>query len=202
MNLKIIAIGLSVLTIALFMVGGQTAWYVARASGFVALSFMVLSMAVGILGSTKSVKSWLPAADVYEVHRVSGYLTIIALAVHVIGLLADQYIEFGLSDVLIPGMSDYRPVPVALGIVATYMVLAIVFSFDVKKWIGKRVWRWIHILNFPLLIFALVHSILAGTDTPTAPGQLFYYSIGLIVFAMTIFRLLSPRRKATPRSRS
>lgn len=202
MNLKNTILGLTALTIVLFITEGQTSWIVARASGFVSLLALVLSMAVGILGSTKSVKSWFPAADVFEVHRVAGYLTLVALAVHMIGLLADSYIEFNLASLLIPGASQYRPVPVALGVLAAYLSVAIVISFDAKKWIGKSAWRWIHMLNFPLLAFALAHGILAGTDTPTAAAQLFYYSCGFLVFAMTIYRLLSPRRKPAARSKS
>lgn len=202
LSLKTTVVGLAVLTVALFAIDGQTAWFVARASGFVSLLFLVLSMAVGILGSTKSFKGLIAAGDVYEVHRIAGYLTVVALAVHMIGLLADNYIQFSISTLLVPGASSYRPVPVALGVIAAYLSVAVVFSFEAKKWIGKTAWRWIHFLNFPLLVFAIVHGILAGTDTPTAAGQIFYYVCGFLVFGMTTYRLLSPKRKAKARNAS
>ncbi|NQW20303.1 MAG: ferric reductase-like transmembrane domain-containing protein [Chloroflexi bacterium] len=199
MNIKLIASGLAVLSVVLFFDNGQLAWIVVRASGYVAILLMVVSMAVGIVSSTKSAKRQVHSADIFEAHRISGYLTLVALVIHGMGLLADNYINIGFKEILVPGASPYRPIPVGIGVIAAYMAVAVTFSFDLKNRLGLTLWRWVHMLSFPLLVFSLVHGILAGTDTPTLASQMFYYACGITVLSMTFYRILSPRRRPATR---
>jgi len=195
MNIKSITYLLAILVIVLFASTDQLAWSLVRASGFVATGLLVTSMVVGIMSSTKAAKQQLHAADLFQIHRTTGYLTLLAIAVHTLGLLADSYINFSLSDVLIPGISSYRPVAVAVGIVAAYLAIIVTFSFDLKRWLGTRAWRMLHMLNYPLLAMAIYHGVVAGTDTGSIGAQLFYYGSGFLVLAATIFRVLSPKKQ-------
>ncbi len=195
MSLKSIIYLLAILTIALFANGEQLAWTVVRSSGFVATLLLVVSMVVGITSSTKAAKQRVHAADLFAVHRTAGYLTLLAIAVHGLGLLADDYIDFDISSLLIPGISSYRPFAVGLGIIAAYLTVLVAFSFDLKRWLGPRTWRTVHMLNYPLLILALVHGVQAGTDTGSNGAQMFYYGSGFLVLALTIFKILSPRKQ-------
>jgi methionine sulfoxide reductase heme-binding subunit len=202
MNMKLVTLGLAALTIVLFFDSDQLSWTVAKASGFVATLLLVGSMCVGIISSTKMAKSKFHAGDMFEVHRISGYLMLLAIAVHTIGLLADDYIGFSLSSVLIPGVSHYRPVAVGAGIIAAYLSLVVAFSFDLKQWLGPKFWRVTHMLSYPLLALALVHGVLAGTDTGSLGTQVFYYGCGFLVTTLTIFRILTPRPGPARRSKN
>lgn len=193
MNMKLVTLALAALTIVLFADVQQLSWTVAKASGFVATLLLVGSMSVGIISSTKLAKSKFHAGDMFEVHRIAGYLMLVAIGVHMVGLLADDYINFSLSSVLVPGVSEYRPVAVGVGIIAAYMSLVVAFSFDIKRWLGTKFWRVTHMLSYPLLAMALVHGVLAGTDTGSVGTQVFYYGSGFLVLMLTIYRIMTPR---------
>ena len=57
-----------------------------------------------------------------DMHRWLGGTALAFTGVHVVALLADQYMHFGLSSILIPLASKWHPVAVAWGIVAAYLL--------------------------------------------------------------------------------
>ena len=65
------------------------------------------------------------AAWMTDLHRFLGGLATVFTAVHVGALLFDRYVGFGVGDVLVPLHSSYRPVAVAWGVVALYLLVAV-----------------------------------------------------------------------------
>jgi DMSO/TMAO reductase YedYZ heme-binding membrane subunit len=94
-----------------------------------------------------------------------GALALVFTGVHVGAIMLDQYVHFGLSDVLVPFASKWHPIAVAWGIVGFYMLAAVEITSLLRSRIPKKFWRRVHYLSFPLFIFATVHGLAAGTDT-------------------------------------
>jgi DMSO/TMAO reductase YedYZ heme-binding membrane subunit len=147
---------------------GTGPWLLARASGYAAFVALSLDVMAGLLVSTRVGDRWMTRGQLIDVH---GWLSPLALALlvgHVLALLADRYIRFDVLDVLVPGLSPYRPVAVGLGIVAAYCAVVVHASFGFRRRIGTKAWRRLHYLSFVAFCAAAAHAFLAGTDASRA----------------------------------
>lgn len=139
-------------------------WYVARSSGLVAWGLVVASMAWGILLATRVLgrrprPSWL-----LSLHRFLGGLAVVFVGVHVVALVADSYVHFGVADVLVPLASSWHPAAVAFGIVSFYVLLAVEITSLLRQRLSNRAWRSVHLLSYALFAMSTVHLLTAGTD--------------------------------------
>ena len=108
----------------------QLWWYVARATGIVAWALLAASVIWGLLLSTRLARGRPTPAWLLDLHRFLGGSAVAFTALHLVGLVADNYVDFGLVDLLLPYASGWKPGPVALGIVSVYL-LAVV---EVTRW--------------------------------------------------------------------
>jgi sulfoxide reductase heme-binding subunit YedZ len=186
--------------------GANTVWYVVRATGVVAYGLITLTVVGGLLVSNRSLPAGRPRVDVYEAHRFVSLLAISAAGFHAVTLLLDSYIGFSPSQILVPFTSSYRPVAVALGIMALYGAIAIYVSFYLKRWTGHAAWRAIHYGSFAIFALASYHGILSGADT-SRPWMLALY-LGAIaaVVSLLMYRIVKTSAveatKATPVARA
>lgn len=168
-------------------------WYVARAGGMVAFALLTTTIALGLLLSGRArLKTW-PRFAVEDVHRFANLLTWSFIGVHVVALLADSYLPFSVSDVLIPGTAPYRPVATALGVIACELLAALAVANLLRSRIPYRVWRRAHYLNFGVWLLALGHGIASGSDSDTAWAMTGYVLSAGVVAGLTAWRVLSVR---------
>jgi methionine sulfoxide reductase heme-binding subunit len=166
----------------------QTFWYIARASGLLAWALMTAAVVLGILMGARLVKSPSKAWQT-DLHRFLGGLAVVFVGVHIFGLVADSYVHFGWAEVLFPMASTWRPLAVAAGIVAMYLLVAVETTSLLKKHLPKQVWKAIHFSSYPLFVLTTLHAITAGTDTRTTFMAL-VVAVGVIVLgALTVARL-------------
>jgi predicted ferric reductase len=100
-----------------------------------------------------------------DLHRFLGGAAVVFTGVHVVSLMLDSYVAFGVEEVLVPFTSSYRPSAVAWGIVGLYLLAAVEITSLLRRHLSKRLWRTTHLLSFPLFVVATVHGITAGTDS-------------------------------------
>ena len=173
----------------------QVWWYVARASGIVAWSLLALSMVWGLALSTRVSGRRPTAAWLADLHRALGGLAIAFTGVHLVGLIADSYVEFGWVDVLVPFASSWEPGAVAAGVVALYLLVAVEATSLLRRRVGPRAWRWLHAASFPLYALATGHLLFAGTDAGH-PAQGIAVLVSLLAIGtLTLVRILLPRRR-------
>lgn len=166
-------------------------WYVSRGSGFVGLSLLWLSMALGLLVTNKMAKLWPGVPASFAIHEYVSLLGLGFILLHGIILMGDQYINFNLFSVLMPFASNYQPFWVGLGQLGFYGVLLVSLSFYVRKQIGQKTWRSLHYISFVMYFFALVHGIASGTDTSLPWAQNYYwFSAGSLLFLL-VYRVLA-----------
>jgi hypothetical protein len=173
----------------------QLWWYVARSGGLVALLLAGLSVVWGLALSTRITRGTPPPAWLLTVHRRLGGLALTFTGIHVAGLLLDDYVDFGPTDILVPLASEWKPGPVAWGVVAAYLLVAVEVSSLLMKRIPRRWWKAIHLSSWLLLWTGLVHGATAGTDAghPLYLGAM--STLIVVVVFLTGYRIVIGRRR-------
>lgn len=142
-------------------------WYVARSSGLVAWALLMLVVALGAAQAARLLSHPGGPRWVAEVHRYAGGLASIFVVLHLVALELDRRSHFGLVRLLVPFTSHYRPLAVAWGIVALYLLAAVELTSLARARLPRALWRRIHFASYPLLWLATLHGATTGTDTTT-----------------------------------
>jgi hypothetical protein len=173
-------------------------WYIARSTGLVAWVLLTLSVTWGVLASTRLLGRKPRPIWVVDLHRWLGGLGTLFVAVHLAALVGDNYLHIGWREILVPFAIDWRPGPVAWGVTAFYLLVAVELTSLARDHLPKRLWRSIHLVSFPLWIAATVHTLSAGTERHNPALQ--YAALGSIavVAFLVIVRVLSPRPDPVP----
>jgi predicted ferric reductase len=162
----------------------------------IAWALVTLAVMWGLFVSTKAVAKASSPAWLLDLHRFFGGLSVVFTAIHLVGLWADNFVEFGWAELFVPMASSWKPGAVAFGIVAMYLLVAVELTSLMMKKLPRRVWRWIHHASLPLYALATYHSIAAGTDRASTVFRLVaLVSVNIIVF-LTIVLILAVRRQA------
>ncbi len=168
---------------------GTLPWYVARASGLVAWALLAGSVVWGLLMTSKVIRRIARSSWLLDLHRWLGGLALVFTAVHVVAILGDTYVNFGLASVLVPFAAHWHPVMVAYGIASLYLLVAIELTSLLRRRLNRRLWRAIHFLSFPLFVFSTVHGLTAGTDSRAPMVVITVVLVGLAVAALTAVRV-------------
>ncbi len=184
------------------MIGATLWWYMARSTGLIAAVLLALSLVWGILLSTQLLKPVKRPAWVLDLHRWLGGLTVAFVALHLVGLVADSYVDFTLESILVPFASQWRPAAVTWGVAGLYLlaVVQITSWSPVRARLGRRTWHALHLLSFPLLWVVAMHSGAAGTDVgnPLYTAAMFVL-IGITMWVV-VFRILAGTGRRKPAS--
>jgi len=167
-------------------------WYVVRASGMLAFVLLTLSVVLGLAVSGKARSTRWPRFAIEDVHGFAGVLSGIFIVVHGFALLVDSYMPFSLVQLVVPGTSPYRPLAVTLGVLSAELLAALALTNRFRKEIPYSVWRRAHYANFVVWSFALLHGLLAGSDTGTVWAELVYTVSGGAVAGLAVWRVLTP----------
>ena len=165
-------------------------WWVARATGIVAWAFATAAVAWGLALSGRLVRRRRLPAWILDLHRYLGTLTVAFLAVHVIALVADGYVQFGPKEILVPMASVWRPGAVTWGVFAMYGILVIQITSWGMKHLPRRVWHGIHFTSYAVFVAATVHGALSGADRANPLLQAFAVSGVTVVVVLTVLRIL------------
>ena len=172
----------------------QLWWFVARSGGIVALVLTGLSVIWGLALSTKVMAGTPSPKWLLALHRWLGGLSVTFTAVHIAGLVFDNYVSFGLTDILVPFASAWKPAAVAWGIVSMYLLLAVQLTSVFMKRIKRSWWKRIHMSSWLLFWTGLIHGITAGSDA----GHPLYVAVTgvmtLAVVFLTAVRIMGNRR--------
>jgi DMSO/TMAO reductase YedYZ heme-binding membrane subunit len=146
-------------------VNEELAWYLARSAGMAAAVLMVAALVLGVLAATRALKDIDRPAWLVALHRWLSVLTVVAVVTHLVALVADSYVHFGLVELLVPGTSSWRPLAVSLGVIALYLFAVVHVSSVAMKRLPKVWWRRLHTLSYVSVWAAMMHAGTAGTDT-------------------------------------
>ena len=178
-----------------FSLGGaepKAYWYLSRATAFVSLSLLWVSMALGLGVTNKMARFWPGAPATFAIHEYVSLLGLAFAMFHALVILGDKYISFTLTQILIPFSTlDYKPFWVGLGQVGFYTWAIVALSFYIRSTIGQKTWRLLHYLSFGMYLLALFHGIFSGTDSSAAWAQQYYWFSGASLLFLVFVRILN-----------
>ncbi len=178
----------------------QLLWFVSRSSGIMAWALVTLSVCWGLFISTKAVAKASSPAWLLDFHRYLGGLAVIFTGVHLAGLVGDNYVYFGWTELFVPMASDWQPGPVAFGIVAFYLLVAVEVTSLAMKRLPRALWRWVHRSSFLLYFVATYHAIAAGTDNENQWFRIAALaSINVVAFLTIVLIMATRKAKLNPR---
>jgi len=178
-----------------FSLGGEEPkafWYLSRATAFVSLSLLWVSMALGLGVTNKMARLWPGTPAAFAIHEYVSLLGLAFAMFHALIILGDKYINFTLVQLLTPFSTlQYKPFWVGLGQVGFYTWAILALSFYVRKTIGQKTWRFLHYLTFGMYFLALFHGIFSGTDSSAAWAQQYYWFSGASLLFLFFVRILT-----------
>ena len=180
----------------------QVTWYVTRAAGFIAYLLLWLSTVWGLAVSSRVLEGKLHGSYTYDFHQYISLLGIGFLGLHMVMLLFDQYLPYSVAQVLVPLLSTYRPVWVAIGILSMYVTLLVTVTFYIRDRIGQKAFRVIHVFSLLGFLGAAAHGLLAGTDGPLPVVTLMYALTVLSVVFLTVFWAILVAQKRMEQKRA
>ena len=141
--------------------------------------------------SSKLVRRRKVPAWLLDLHKYLGTLSLAFIAVHLVALVADSYVDFGPRDLLVPMASAWRPGAVAGGIVVMYLLLVVQVTSWCMKRLPRTVWHRIHLTSFAVFVMGTVHGVLAGADSSNVLVQFGAVAGTTIVLFLVLVRLLN-----------
>jgi predicted ferric reductase len=167
-------------------------WYLSRATAFVSLSVLWLSMALGLGISNKMARLWPGAPAAFAIHEYVSLLGLAFALFHALILLGDHYINFTIAQIFIPFSTvDYRPTWTGIGQLGFYIWLIVALSFYVRSSIGQKTWRVLHYLSFAMYIMGLLHGLFGGTDSSATWAQYYYWISGGSLLFLLMHRIVN-----------
>jgi len=161
-------------------------WLAARATGVVSLVLVTLTISLGIALSHPEQSRWKQSKRIFPWHESLWVFTLAFIAVHVVSLVMDPYAGVGIGGALFPGLSEYRSVPVALGVLSLYALLITAMTARYTKFLPPGLWLRLHRLSIVVLILGWTHGVLAGTDSDVL--RPLYWGMALMVIVAAVYR--------------
>lgn len=174
-------------------------WYVARASGLVAAVSLVILMLSGMGLVTGYTFRVLEPLTAWATHRALGIVFGLSVLAHMGSLLFDHFAPFSIAQLLVPWLSDFRPITlfgvhvgslyIALGILAFYGTALVVITSLV--WVEKKptLWKLVHLLSYLVILFVFIHALYLGTDLTHGWLRWIWIVSGLSIACLVIHRL-------------
>ena len=158
-----------------------------RAAGFTALGLLTVQVALGLVLSHPTNKStWKLSKRLFPWHENAWIFVLAFLAAHVVSLIVDPYAGVGFLGAFVPGLSEYRSAPEALGTLALWALLVTGATARYTRLLPSGAWLSIHRLSIVVFVLAWMHGLLAGTDS--LPLLAYYLGTGGIVLAAGAYR--------------
>lgn len=165
-------------------------WLVSRASGIVALVLISLSVVMGLAMATKVLRRPPVKRGVARLHEQVALVALVAIVLHGVSLLGDQWLKPGWRGIAVPFAISYRPSFTGLGIIAGYLAALLGPSFYLRKRIGARRWRKLHRATVAVWVLGVIHTLGAGSDGSQLWLQFIVLAPGVPIVYLLVLRLL------------
>lgn len=161
-------------------------WYVTRASAVLAWVLMTAAVLWGITLSTRVFRGADNPAWLQDLHRFLGGTALVLTGIHMVSLMLDPWLAMPIDQLLIPLIAEYRPLPVALGILSFYVLLAVQLTSLMKNRLPQRFWKAVHYLSYVAVLAVAIHGAFAGTDA----GAAWYQGVATVIVTASVIALI------------
>lgn len=143
-------------------------WYVDRGSGLAALLLLTTSVVLGVVSVMRVHSPHWPRFALSLLHRNLSLLAVAFGAVHVATSVIDSYVPIGVADAFIPFTAQYKPLWLGIGAISADLMFAVLITTALRRRLGFRAWRSVHLLSYGCWAAGVVHSIGIGSDARSA----------------------------------
>ncbi len=151
-------------------------------AGLIATGVLTLNILLGMMVSTGYVKHtyWkrLPERirkwDILSIHNWTAYVALVLVVLHPLLLLFDPTTKFTWIDVLYPINAPQEKWMVALGTISMYAIIVVIITTQkvVKRSIGFRTWKNIHLISYGTALLFLIHGMIIDPKLKDRPVDL------------------------------
>jgi DMSO/TMAO reductase YedYZ heme-binding membrane subunit len=166
-------------------------WYATRGTGLVAMLFLTVVFALGMLTAVRVGGSSVPRFVLAGLHRSLTLAGLGFLAVHIGTAVADSYAPIDLVAAVVPLASAYRPIWLGFGALSFDALLVLTATSLLRPRLGHRTWRILHWTAYACWPLLVVHALGTGTDTRTSAFLLIAGFCGALALVAGGWRLLA-----------
>ncbi|WP_183096305.1 ferric reductase [Nocardioides stalactiti] len=176
-------------------------WFLNRSTGFVLLGVLTATVVLGVLTVRGRAGSRVPVFVSRALHRNLSLFGTALLVAHIATAVADEFVDIRWWHAVVPWGAAYEPLGVAVGTLATDLVIAVMVTTAVRARLGLGGWQRVHQLAYLAWALGLGHGLVIGTDTGETWALVGYSSAVGLVAAAVVARSLAPHptaREARP----
>lgn len=166
-------------------------WYATRATGEVALLFLTVVLALGVLSALRVGGVRVPRFVIAGLHRNLTLAGLAFLLVHILTAVADSFAPITLADTVIPFGSSYRPIWLGLGTLAFDVLVVLTVTSLLRTRLGYRRWKALHWAAYGCWLVAFVHALGTGSDVHSSLFLLFVGVCAAVVLVAAGGRLMA-----------
>jgi len=175
-------------------------WYTTRVTGMVTLVLFTLVIILGTLVANRVGGKKIGRFELNELHRSITMVAMAFLVIHILTTLLDSYVATGWLSPILPFLSHYRRVGVALGAVAFDLMIAVWVSSLLKVHVKNQSWRFIHWFSWLAFASAVIHAYMTGTDAKDGVGLALVAACTLGVLVSALWRFFARPARAAGRT--
>jgi DMSO/TMAO reductase YedYZ heme-binding membrane subunit len=139
-------------------------WYIDRGSGLAALLLLTTAVVLGVISVVRVHSPRWPRFALAQLHRNLALLALVFGVVHVATSVADSFVPIRVADAFIPFGSHYKPFWLAMGTIGADLMLAVLVTTALRRRLGFRAWRSVHLLSYACWAMSVVHAVAIGGD--------------------------------------
>jgi methionine sulfoxide reductase heme-binding subunit len=143
-------------------------WYVDRGSGLAALMLLTISVVLGVISVIRVYSPRWPRFALADLHRNLSLLALAFAVVHVLTSVIDSFVPISVADTFIPFAASYKPFWLALGTIGADLMLAVLITTALRRRLGFKAWRSVHLLSYACWGASVIHSVGMGSDARSA----------------------------------
>jgi methionine sulfoxide reductase heme-binding subunit len=147
--------------------------------GLIASAVLTFNLLLGILLSTayrrspvwKGLPAWAKKVSVDDLHNWTAYVALVIALAHPLLLLPDKALHYRKIDILFPAFVQHQPFWTVLGSLAFYAVVVVIVTTQkvVKKRLGFRAWKNIHLISYGTALLFVVHGLVMDPELKDRP---------------------------------
>jgi methionine sulfoxide reductase heme-binding subunit len=148
--------------------GPHLYWLSSRAAGTAALVLASAAVFVGALRAGglggSGVRGSRRRLELAIVHEALGLSVIVAVVIHGLVLMGDNYLSWSFADISVPFVSSYESGATGIGIISGYVFMVLSLTYYVRDRIGDDRWTAVHRLVLLAWVGSFIHTFGMGTD--------------------------------------
>jgi methionine sulfoxide reductase heme-binding subunit len=147
--------------------------------GLIATAVLSFNILLGILLSTgyrrsplwKRMPVLVKKISVDDLHNWTAYVALVLAMAHPVVLLADKSLKYRVSDIILPVSAPHQPLWTMMGALALYAVIVVIITTQkrVKRRLGFRVWKNIHLISYGTALLFVIHGIFMDPELKDRP---------------------------------